>query len=161
MNFKELKKGFPVYILNKQTLEYNQGKVIQDATPPRLNTNFGQSLLTDVSIEYGGSSKIWTLPADQKVAEMQNDNEVIISTDKNTIITMIKSINSECQSYLDGVESYKNRLELSKKLIAELDVTYRQQQQTEERFTRIESAIENINDKLDNTLNKILKAVSK
>lgn len=161
MNFKELKKGFPVYVLNKQTLEYSQGKVIQDATPPRLNTNFGQSLLTDVSIESNGQSKIWTLPADQKVAEMQSDNEVIISTDKNTIVTMIKSINSECQSYLDGVESYQNRLELSKKLIAELDVTYRQQQQTEERFTRIENAIENINDKLDNTLSKILKAVSK
>ena len=161
MNFKELKKGFPVYVLNKQTLEYSQGKVIQDATPPRLNQTFGQGLLTDVSIESGGASKIWTLPADQKVAEMQNDSEVIIATDKNTIITMIKSINTECQSYLDGVEAYQQKLELSKKLIAELDVAYRQQQQTEERFTRIESAIENINDKLDNTLNKILKAVSK
>lgn len=161
MNFKELKKGFPVYILNKQTLEYSQGKVIQDATPPRINPTFGQSLLTDVSIECAGSSKIWTLPADQKVAEMQNDSEVIIALDKDTIVTMIKSINQECQSYLDGVETYKKKLELSKKLIAELDITYRQQQQTEERFAKLENAIESINDKLETTLNKILNAVNK
>lgn len=157
MMFKELKKGLPVYILNKNTLEYNQGKVIQDATPPRMSPTFGQGLLTDVSIEYGGFSKIWTLPADQKVAEMQNDSETIISIDKSTILAMIKSIHGECESYLDGVPHYEEKLKKSEDLIAELDSTYKQQVQTEERFNKIEQSIENIND----SLALILKAVNK
>ena len=157
MIFKELKKGLPVYILNKNTLEYSQGKVIQDATPQRINPTFGQGLLTDVSIESGGVTKIWTLPADQKVAEMQNDSDTIIAIDKSTILAMIKSIHGECESYLEGVPHYEEKLEKAKKLISELDQNYKQQQQTEERFSKIEQSIEGINEALD----LILKAVKK
>ena len=165
MNFKELKKGFPVYIINKETIEYCQGKVVQDATPPRVNTVFGQPLVVDVSIESNGSTKIWTLSADQKVAEMQNDSNVIISTDKNTILAMIKSINQECENYLQGIDLNKKKLKLTKDLIAELDLTYKQQQQTEERFDKIEHAISEIHQQLgsvksmESTLSEILKAV--
>ena len=157
MIFKELKKGLPVYILNKNNLEYSQGKVVQDATPQRMNPTFGQGLLTDVSIEAGGVTKIWTLPADQKVAEMQNDSDTIIAIDKSTILAMIKSINAECESYLDGVPHYEEKLEKSKQLISELDQNYKQQQQTEERFTKIEKSIDGINE----SLALILKAVNK
>ena len=155
MNFKELKKGFPVYIINKDTVEYSQGKVAQDATPPRLNTTFGQPMVTDVSIESNGITKIWTLPADQRVAEMQNDSNTIISTDKTAIIAMIKNIQTECETYLQGLEINKKRL----------DATYKQQQQTEERFSRIEESIAGISKQLDSvkdiedTLSQILKAV--
>ena len=165
MNFKELKKGFPVYIINKDTVEYSQGKVAQDATPPRLNTTFGQPMVTDVSIESNGITKIWTLPADQRVAEMQTDSNTIISTDKPAIIAMIRNIQTECETYLQGLEINKKRLDASKKLIAELDVTYKQQQQTEERFSRIEQSIAGISEQLDSvkdmedTLSQILKAV--
>lgn len=157
MIFKELKKGLPVYILNKNTLEYNQGKVIQDATQQRMNPTFGQGLLTDVSIEAGGVTKIWTLPADQKVAEMQNDSDTIIAIDKSTILAMIKSIHGECESYLEGVPHYEEKLEKSKQLIIELDQNYKQQQQTEERFTKIEQSIDGI----QSALTEILKAVQK
>lgn len=162
MNFKELKKGFPVYIINKDTVEYSQGKVAQDATPPRLNATFAQPMVTDVSIESNGVTKIWTLPADQKVAEMQTDNNIIIATDKSTIVAMIKSIQTECETYLQGIELNQKRLETSKKLIAELDVTYKQQQQTEERFSRLEQSIAGINETVStmgDTLSQILKAV--
>lgn len=155
MNFKELRKGFPVYILNKETVEFNQGKVTQDATPPRLNTTFGQPMICDVAIESKGVTKIWTLPADQKVAEMQSDSNVIISTDNVAIIAMIKNIKQECETYLQGVDINQNRLELAKKLIAEQDVTYKQQQETEERFNRLEKSIEG----MESTLSEILKAI--
>lgn len=163
MNFKELRKGFPVYIFNKDTIEYVQGKVTQDATPPRVNAIFGQPMVTDVSIESDGATRIWTLPSDQKVAERQNDSNVIISTDKVAILAMIKSINQECESYLQGIELNKKRLERTKNLIAELDITYKQQQQTEERFNRIEQSIAGINEQLgsvrqiEGTLSEILK----
>lgn len=157
MIFKELKKGLPVYILNKNTLEYSQGKVVQDATPQRLNTTFGQGLLTDVSIEAGGITKIWTLPADQKVAEMQSDSDTIIAIDKSTILAMVKSIHGECESYLEGVPHYEEKLEKAKALIGELDQNYKQQQQTEERFTKIEQSIDGI----QTALSEILKAVKK
>ena len=124
-------------------------------------------MITDVSIESNGATKIWTLPADQKVAERQNDSNIIISTDKNAIVAMVKSINQECETYLQGVELNQKRLKLTKDLIAELDVTYKQQQQTEERFNRIEQSIEGINKQLssvkeiEGTLSEILKAVAK
>jgi len=40
---------------------------------------------------------------------------------------MIKSIHGECESYLEGVPHYEEKLEKSKALIAELDVNYKQQ----------------------------------
>ena len=156
MNFKELKKGFPVYILNKESLSYQQGKVVQDATPPRMNTVFGQPMLVDVSIESEGQIKIWTLPADQQTAEMQSDSNIVIATDKVPLVSILKSIESECQTYIDGVDNCQKRLEVAKGLVAELDVVYKQQQQTEERFVRIEQSIGGI----ESTLSQILKAVN-
>ncbi len=155
MNFKELRKGFPVYIINKDTVEYTQGRVAQDATPPRINTTFGQPMITDVSIEANNVTKIWTLPADQKVAEMQSDSNIIISTDQAAILAMIKNIQTECETYLQGIDLNKKRLDSSKKLIAKLDINYKQQQETEERFSRIEQSIQGMED----TLSQILKAV--
>ena len=154
--FKELKKGFPVFILNKETLLYQQGKVTQDATPPRMNTVFGQPMIVDVSLESEGQVKIWTLPADQSLAEMQSDANIVIATDKAALVTILKSIESECTTYLEGVDGRKQKLEVAKNLIAELDVVYKQQQQTEERFVRIEQSIGGI----ETTLSKILKAVN-
>jgi len=34
---------------------------------------------------------------------------------------MIKSIHGECESYLEGVPNYEEKLEKAKKLISELD----------------------------------------
>lgn len=154
--FKELKKGFPVFILNKETLLYQQGKVTQDATPPRMNTVFGQPMIVDVSLESEGQVKIWTLPADQSLAEVQSDANIVIATDKAALVSILKSIESECTTYLEGIEGRKQKLEAAKNLIAELDVVYKQQQQTEERFVRIEQSIGGI----ESTLSKILKAVN-
>lgn len=154
--FKELKKGFPVFILNKETLLYQQGKVTQDSTPPRMNTVFGQPMIVDTSIESEGQVKIWTLPADQSLAEMQSDANIVIATDKAALVSILKSIESECTTYLEGIEGRKQKLEVAKNLIAELDVVYKQQQQTEERFVRIEQSIGGI----ESTLSKILKAVN-
>ena len=131
--FKELKKGFPVFILNKETLIYQQGKVTQDATPPRMNTVFGQPMIVDVSLESEGQVKIWTLPADQSLAEVQSDANIVIATDKAALVNILKSIESECTTYLEGIDGRKQKLEAAKNLIAELDVVYKQQQQTEER----------------------------
>jgi hypothetical protein len=38
---------------------------------------------------------------------------------------MIKSIHAECESYLDGVPHYEEKLEKSKQLISELDQNYK------------------------------------
>lgn len=156
MSFKELKKGFPVFILNKETLHYSQGKVTQDSTPPRINTVFGQPMIVDVSIESDGQIKIWTLPADQQLAEMQSDSNIIIATDKPALVTILKSIQTECESYLQAVPSYNEKLKSVKELVADLDVVFKQQQQTEERFVRIEQSIGGI----ESTLSQILKAVN-
>lgn len=160
MSFKELKRGLPVYILNKETLEYITGKVSQDATPPRLNTTFGQPMIVDVSIESQGTIKIWSLPADQQIAEIQTDANTVIATDKTPLISIIKSIKTDCENYIQGVDLAKEKLVKADQLIAELDVVFKQQQQTEERFVRLEQSIDSINHQLENTLSQILKAVN-
>jgi len=40
---------------------------------------------------------------------------------------MVKSIHSECESYLEGVPHYEEKLEKAKALISELDQNYKQQ----------------------------------
>lgn len=155
MNFKELRKGFPVYILNKESVEFNQGKVTQDSTPPRLSAVFGQPMVCDVAIESKGTTKIWTLPADQKVAEMQTDNNVIISTDNVAILAMIKNIAQECETYLQGIEHIQDKLQRAKELISKYDITYKQQQQTEERFNKLEHSISGIENVLSEILQKL------
>jgi hypothetical protein len=39
---------------------------------------------------------------------------------------MVKSIHGECESYLEGVPHYEEKLEKAKGLIIELDQTYKQ-----------------------------------
>ena len=162
MTFKELKKGFTVFILNKETLSYHKGRATQDATPPRMNITFGNPMIVDVSIEAEGQIKIWTLPADQQLAETQADSNIVIATDKLPLVQIVKSIQSECETYLASIDQHKEKLAKAKKLVADLDVAYKQQQQTEERFTRLEQSIDGINRQLsstENTLSQILKAV--
>lgn len=162
MCFKELKKGLEVYILHRDTLDFYVGKITSDATPPRLG--FGQPIMiVDVSIDSNNQIKIWTLPADQTVAEMSSDANVVIATDKSNLVNIAKSIKSECETYLAGIDQYKEKLEKVNVLISDLDVAFKQQQQTEERFIRLENSIDGINRQLssaESTLSQILKTIS-
>lgn len=146
MTFKELKKGYSVFIIkNGDTVEYIQGRVVSDATPPRVDTSkglvFPQPLVVDVSIESDGTTKIWTLSANDTSADVQSGQNIMITTDKTNALNVLKNIKSESDIYLENVEKYKAKRSKCEELISELDIDFKQTQQTNKRLDTLEQSI--------------------
>lgn len=70
MLFKDLKAGYPVYILDKNETKYYQGKVISVAVPRYDSSQIGisqqaTSLVVDITIEANGATRTYTIPKHQ------------------------------------------------------------------------------------------------
>lgn len=151
MTFKELKKGYPVFIVkNGDRVAYFQGKVTQDATMPRVSTQYPQYLVVDVAIESEGNTKIWTLQADATSADATSG--ATITTDKASVLAILSSIQSDCESYLKEVDIKKQKLQDCKNLISDLDEVYKEKQQTNQRLDNLEQSISDIKDSLNEFL---------
>ena len=90
MFFKDIKPNYPVYIFDKQTLEYIQGKVTSVSLPrmqqmsngnnimPSINSplNGGVSnnamMVVDVTIDAGGRSATYSIPENLSVTYAGN-----------------------------------------------------------------------------------------
>lgn len=82
MQFRDIKPGYPVFILDKESVTATQGKAVSVGVP-RIQTpnTFGQtsSLVVDIAIEADGTTKTYTIP---ETAAVTYAGTLALSTDK-------------------------------------------------------------------------------
>ena len=140
MLFKDIKQNYPVYILNKQDLSLTQGKAVQVPFPRmEINQKTGKTeMVVDITIEANGKTATYVIPESLSVTYAGN---LILSTDKMSLASEIEAMKNTAEQVLASVDHQKEVLEKSSSLLAELNPIYREKQETEQRFGKIEKSI--------------------
>lgn len=152
MYFKDLKQNYPVYILDKQTLTLTQGKAVAVGFPRmEMNPAAGKSgMVVDVSIVADGKTANYVIPENLSVTYAGN---LVLSVDRQGLAGEVESMKVTAEQAIASVEQQKQILEKSTTLLAELNPTFREKQETEQRFSKIESSMGELKDMLSRLLN--------
>ena len=153
MNFKDIKQGYPIYILDKNTVEVKQVKASNNSSLPHADAKFGglNSLVVDISTDDGST---YVMMADADVAYPDGK---VISTEVSYILRELNAMCSTSEQAVRDVPMHEQCIEKCKKAIADLDPTQREKQQTEARFTKIEQAQTAMQQGMDKLLQMMTK----
>lgn len=140
MLFKDIKQNYPVFILDKQNLSLVQGKVVSVSFPRMdINPKTGKSdTVVDVTIEANDKTATYAIPENMSVTYAGN---TVLSTDKSGLVNEIEAMKSSAEQVLASVDHQKEILEKASSLLAELNPVYRERQENEMRFNKMEESI--------------------
>lgn len=154
--FKDIKQNNPVFMLNTQEMEMMQGKVTQ-VSFPRWETNqkVGQpAMVVDVTIESNGKTATYTIPEGLSVTYA---GSIVLSTEKSGLLNEVETQKANAEQVLASAEKAKMVIEKAPALLAELNPAYKEKQETEQRFGKIEKSITNMTDMMSKILEKLDK----
>ncbi len=155
MIFRDLKSGFPVYLLDRNAMKYEQGKVMAVGLPHAdlQAGNFGK-MLVDVTIQTGGKQNTYSVCDAEQTAYA---GSLLIATSKECVVNEVRAINAQAEETLAKVSAAEATVTACKKLLEELDIAFRERQETEMRFQRIDERFGGMEKKMD----EILAAIGK
>ena len=155
MTFKDLKSGYPIYLLDRTALKYEQGKVMAVGLPHAdvQPGNFGK-MLVEVSIQTkDGKQNTYSVSDTEQTAYA---GSLLITCNKECVMNEVRAINAQAEEILSKVSDNQTIVANCKALLEELDTTFRDKQETENRFHNIDERFSAIESKMD----KILAAIS-
>ena len=146
MNFRELKQGNELFVLNRETMEIKRSS-ITNITAPHLDAkmNMPPQQVVDMTVLIDGKAVTYVAPEGVSVTYC---GPQIISCSKEYILNEIKAIKSQCEQTLSSIDDTKLRLEKCDKAIAELDDVFRERQANDARLTKLEKMMQSLLDKL-------------
>lgn len=164
--FKDMTAGAPVYALLKgEELKYLEGSIVsvgqQRMEMPQAGTNPLQmpSMKSVVDVTYNLDGKNYTDAVDVAANMFPTERTgyvTLISSDKDAIVRELNATLKISENYLaeadKKVPQQKKRVKECKALIAQLDTVYKEKQETEQRFAKIEEAQKDQGSKLDKIL---------
>ena len=163
---KDLTAGAVVYALMKDDeLKYHEGCIVS-VSRPRMNMpemKPGQMQLPAmqqvVDVTYSLDGKNYTDMVDVTASMFASKNPgvlTLITADKESIVRELHATLKASENYIKEAERevprQEKRVEDCRTLIAQLDTDYKERQQTEERFAKIETTQREQGSKLDEIL---------
>lgn len=165
--FKDLTAGSAVYALVKgDELEYHEVSIISVGTPridmPKMDGQQPMQMpsmknVVDVTYSIGGKNYTDAVDVTASVFPTNKPGAVtLVATDKESIVRELHATQKSDENYIEEAKNLvpkkKKRVEQCKELIAQLDTDYRERQETEKRFAKIEEAQKEQGSKLDKIL---------
>lgn len=157
MTFKELKQGYPIYMLDKDKLEVKCGKVRENSFPRIDQMNGQRQMVVDVSVECDGKTATYTMPEDSCVVYANN---LVISTHQQGLTTEVEKMKEEAERILASVDRQEKIVSVADDLLAQLNPTLKEKRETEQRFQKIEGRMNGVDDKLDKLLSLVQSKTS-
>ena len=156
MLFKDIKQNYPVYMLDKQNMSIIQGTATSVGFPRMdMNPKTGKTgMVIDVTIVANGKTATYSIPEDLAVTYAEN---LILSTDKQGLANEIEAMKNTAEQVLASVDHQKEVIAKSSSLLAELNPMYKDKQETEERFAKIESSISRMEEMMSNFISEFKK----
>ena len=140
MQFKDIKQNYPVYILDKSNLDFTQGKVTAVSFARMdMNQKTGKTeMVKDITIEANGKLATYAIPEELSVTYAGN---IVLSTDKQGLINDVNAAQSRAEQILVQKEEAEALIAKAPQLLAELNPVYKERQETEKRFNKIENTV--------------------
>lgn len=155
MTFKDLKSGYPVYLLDRTALKYEQGKVMAVSLPhaDMQPGNYGK-MLVDISIQTNdGKQNTYSVSDTEQTAYAGN---LLITCSKECVVNEVRAINAQAEEILAKADTAQRTVGSCKALLEELDTAFKDKQETEKKFNKIDERFSAMEDKMD----KILSAIN-
>lgn len=143
MTFKDIKKGYPVFMLHKgeDGLREEIGKVAAVTQPrfPQYNGG-GNALATvvDVTVETNGANNTYTMPADSTVVSAGN---TVLSVDREGILREVDALETESDDIISSVPRHEARKKDCERIKAEWNPTFAEKKKQDERIGSLESGM--------------------
>lgn len=166
--FKDLTAGQPVYALMKgDELRYCEGSIVsvgmQRMEVPQSNASQMPmqmpSMRNVVDVTYQIDGKNYTDAVEVTASVFPTDKPgclSLVATDKDAVVRELRATLTTSENYLKDAErevpKQQKRVEECRALIGQLDTEYKERQQTEERFKKLEESQRQQDGKLDKIL---------
>lgn len=146
MIFKDLKQGFPLYVLNVNTMDVGTGTVSRVAGPHITNdkrklANGQLMMVVDVSATMGNNTLNFELQENASNT-MSDDGQFLISPNQEDIANGIRMVKTRCEEYIRNEQHYKELIKKCDALLPQVDPLYRQSIDNEARFTGMQATID-------------------
>ena len=140
IQFKDVKQNSPIYILNKQNLEFITGKVISKSFPHvDIDKNTGKTeMMVDISIEAEGKTATYCIPENLSATYAGN---IVLSTDMQSLVPEVELVVNASKQILASAQQAQDNIKNAPGLLAKLNPVYREKQETEQRFVKLENTV--------------------
>lgn len=115
--------------------------------------NYGK-MLVDITIQSADRQNTYSVNDTEQTAYA---GSLLLSTDKEHVINEVRAINAQAEETLAKVDEAKRTISSCRTLLVELDTAYKEKQQTEQRFQKIDERFGGMEEKMD----KILRLIQK
>lgn len=153
MTFRELKQGYSIYVLDKDSMCVKQAKVVSVSTPhiDKRGFEMGASLVVDVVLDIDGAVATYTFKEDTETGYFST---TIITIDKQNIVREVEVVKTQSEEALSQIDVHKDRLSKCNEILAEFNPAIKEKQAIDQRFVKLEGSIDEIKNMLSNIVNK-------
>lgn len=153
MLFKDLNPNYPIFVFNKTDVTVQEGKVINKGLPHfDMLHNTTSSMVTDITVKIGDTTKTYTFKDDTEVGYAEN---LVISPNRDVILREVESIKDQSEQVLNQIDLHKTTIEKCNKILSEFNPVFKEKKETEMRFSKLESSVEDIKNMISNLSNTI------
>lgn len=153
MIFRDLKAGFPIYLFDRASRKFKQGKVTTNPCPDFENgkqnvmaampgmPNYGaRNVKVNVQTEDGKQSTYSVVDTEQTAYS----DTLVISCSKESIINEVNALKNQANDIINKMPDFKQTVKDCDQLLSELDTSFRDQQRTNQRLDNMENKLDEI-----------------
>lgn len=153
MQFKDIKPGCTICLVDTRTMELTNGKVTNTSFPypdnQSGNNNFSGGLpnyspnqssgrmVLDLTIEANGRTATYTV---SETASINYANHLMIASDQNSLLPELQSLADESEKIIAAAPAHEERLKKIKELQVELNPQAKREQEYDKRLAAIEKS---------------------
>lgn len=159
MQFKDIKQGQPVFILDKSKMKINQGKVVNNVYHVDSNNNFGSvftqqnnTMCRDITIESNGKFNIYVI---SELLETAKAGNIVLSTSSEALTKEINDICDDAKEKLANREYYQMIVDKTPDLLVTLNPSLKKEQETETRLKAVEGSVQEVKDLVKTLVEKL------
>ena len=151
--FRDIKQNYPIHILDKQEFEIHTGKATAVSFPKlEINPETGKpEMMVSVTIEAGGKTATYAIPENLSVSFAGN---LVFATEKHLLLNEAKAVKANAEQIIAAAPKAQKIIDKASTIFAELDSTFKERQETEQRFSKIEGSISEMKEMMTNFIKK-------
>ena len=148
MQFKDIKEGYPVYVLDKQEFKVTEHKVVTANFPHfDINAKTPNQMVVDLGIE--GFKNPLVVPDTSSIAYAGN---LVVAINKEDLMNEVKAMVNQAKQHFAMNEYMQKILDESPTIMSELSPTYKEKAETEQRLSNIEKSVADMRCMFENFL---------
>lgn len=164
--FQNLRKGTPLYVLHKQDARLEIGEVT-NVTQPQAMYNHGYQngqyvppkMCVDVQMNIEGN--IINLQKLQAEANIADENGMIVTDNKDAILTEIDILSKNSQKVLDSVEYHTSIVEKCKLLVEELNPHIKKEAEQAKEINDLKQKVNGLSEDLGDIKTMLTRVLNK